>query len=495
MVDTQSATTAAADGGSAYAPLRRWLAVDLPALLAGASDDDDDGGRRRRDEVLLHQATVAFGLVELLRHARARGPGAEPRCDLDNFAVRVAADRPDAGGPERPRGVAMLAPRLAAEVAEPAFLRRDPDGGRNADPREGRYLEADVSGAEGTGAAAALVSASQREADASCRALGALLHELFSRPALCRANGRGLAPGSGGGGASQEPTSKKARRQGDDLDAAAREAQIQVPTAAGDNQGKGLSSRSSDFQRDMFLLAKLELPSSICMLVQSLLECGEDERPKGGGRIAPAYNSLETVSKDLHLLLLDPCRFLFDPPAATTAGGGSGAPRRLSFRKHKLYGREAEVSLITDAFCRVSSGRSEALLLGGFSGSGKSRLVGSLTERVAAHSYVLTHKFDQGSKEQTLLEVISLINDLCLLIRDRSSPASLDKMVNRLTEMFGTDLPVLARMLPNIEALVPGSRRGREQDHGGEERDDQMDLRSVRFILQRFMRVSAKLNW
>jgi predicted ATPase len=68
----------------------------------------------------------------------------------------------------------------------------------------------------------------------------------------------------------------------------------------------------------------------------------------------------------------------------------------LSFREHTLYGRDNEVFMITEAFCRVSGGDCESLFIGGFSGSGKSRLVNDLTERVdAVGGYVLIHKFDQ----------------------------------------------------------------------------------------------------
>jgi len=46
----------------------------------------------------------------------------------------------------------------------------------------------------------------------------------------------------------------------------------------------------------------------------------------------------------------------------------------LPFREHTLYGRENEASIIKDAFCRVSSGKIESCFIGGFSGSGKSKL-------------------------------------------------------------------------------------------------------------------------
>jgi hypothetical protein len=105
------------------------------------------------------------------------------------------------------------------------------------------------------------------------------------------------------------------------------------------------------------------LPSSLCLLIQNLTDCGGDERRPGN-----AYDSLESVIKDLHLLLLDPERFLFDNEPTHRDNNGRIMPL---FREHTLYGRENEVLTITEAFCRVSGGDSESLFIGGFSGSGK----------------------------------------------------------------------------------------------------------------------------
>ena len=48
------------------------------------------------------------------------------------------------------------------------------------------------------------------------------------------------------------------------------------------------------------------LPSSIKIVIQNLLECGEANRPD------TAYDSLDEAIEDLHLMLLDPSRFLVD---------------------------------------------------------------------------------------------------------------------------------------------------------------------------------------
>ena len=448
--------------------LRTWITVE---------ETTDGDTKPPEDELLLRKTTVAYGIAEVLKRVNAP----PLRWDIDNFAVRVAssASPPSRGAPPWAgvRGVAMLSPRLSVEITEPSFLRGGIDGGergggRHADPLAGANLETECPDA----APAAVPAADPPGAeDARCHALGVLLYELFSGLVPSPVRGRGGDPP-----APREPARKKARRPDEAPAAPVRAARRPTPhaEAAAEKEtttAPGSGSAACRRAQAYFPLADLGVPASVCLLVRNLLECGEGERPNG------AYDSLETASQDLHLLLLDPRCFLLDPPAA---------PRRLSFRAHKLYGREAEVSLITDAFCRVSSGRREAFFISGFSGSGKSRLVGSLTARVASSgAYVVTHKFNQGSRWHTLLEVTAVFNDLCLLIRDRSSPQLLRKIVNCIMEVFGTDLSVLRLLLPNVEALALGELDARGLDRHGKkkEREEQIDLRSVQFTLQRFL--------
>lgn len=125
-------------------------------------------------------------------------------------------------------------------------------------------------------------------------------------------------------------------------------------------------------------------PPSIGSIVQNLLECSVGKiNNKNDSTPTTSYDSIGAACADLHLLLNDPHRFLFNEEVASGKNGDSDDNKRpLLVRRYKLYGRENEVSLITDAFCRVSTGKSEALFIGGFSGSGKSRLVDDLIARV-----------------------------------------------------------------------------------------------------------------
>jgi hypothetical protein len=94
--------------------------------------------------------------------------------------------------------------------------------------------------------------------------------------------------------------------------------------------------------------------TSVTRLVNSLLDCqlAAEVRPED------AYTSLEVAIGDLQLLLKEPSVFLFD-----------FENRCLNQDSSKLYGRKEEMSALSEAFCRVAlSGKSEALMIGGYSG-------------------------------------------------------------------------------------------------------------------------------
>ena len=489
-------------------PLRRWIEGEASArLIAGFGEV-----KNHKYALLLRKTTIAYGITELLRHIRSHPPQAEQlspaqllrnirshlphaarasleeQFSIDNFVVRIsgASSTPDWNDI---KGVDMISPPLSVNIYEPSFLMSgfyDSGGTGNQGEKMGRYLEVeffpDRSG--GNNNNNNLIATSHVEEDARCHLLGKLLYELFSHLSIERTNAT-KSPEEGEEG----PPNKKKKSSPDVTD---------FPPSAQHIIGN----------TTCIPMNALGFPQSICILVQNLLDCGEYVRPVN------AYESLDVVIKDLHLLLLDPTRFLFEHEPTSENGTID-----LMFREHTLYGREKELTLITDAFCRVSTGRSEAFFIEGYSGkwvdfvlfgfffhhdvrkltsillclyigSGKSRLVNSLTTRIeVCEGYVITHKFDEMSKEQSLTDLISLFNDLCSLIHQKSSCQSLLLTVNALIEEFGTDLSVLAYLLPNVKALAP-----QLQNEEQEESMDQMNLQSVCFILQRFLRVVSSKN-
>jgi hypothetical protein len=445
-------------------PLRKWIECEFtrkisPWQTAGHGEDENKW-------MFLHKTTVAFGIGELMRKSSALHCLAYPvksvpldeQYNPDNFVVRTN-DVPKVGGNSQPTwtditGVDMLSPKLSVNMVEPFFTTFI----NNNEDNMCRYLEAEFPSFSHADTAA--VAVDQSEVDHCCHLFGTILCELFSNSMP----GNKFLTNEGwpesvltNDDAPQEPSRKKN--------------QLIDPRALNDT-----GSPSSSVY---VALMNEGIPSCLCLVIQNLLECGKNNRSDN------AYDSLDAAIKDLHLLLLDPNRFLFDKEPMIDHNG----ILKLSYREHRLYGREKEESMILEAFCRVSSGKSESCFIGGFSGSGKSMLVNDLMTKVdMVGGYVLTHKFDQ--KEMPMLEVVALFNDLCLLILEKNSKHDILVIIKDLVRVFGSDLAVLARMLPNIKLLSP-QLKPTDDEQGG----NQMTLQSISFTLQRFIRVvSSKTN-
>ena len=184
-------------------------------------------------------------------------------------------------------------------------------------------------------------------------------------------------------GSSSRTTNNGGQQQQQTFSDVAYSRAMQVSKSSSNDTSNNDTSNSNSNNRNYSPLKDLGVPSSISLLVRNLLECGWDEyRPDD------AVPSLKVASDDLHLLLQDPTRFLFDKignvgllAAAVTGTGGAGDGASasatngqqqgqqqgavlLDIKQNKLYGRDVERSAITDVFCRVSfTGESEALFI------------------------------------------------------------------------------------------------------------------------------------
>jgi hypothetical protein len=352
--------------------------------------------------MLLRKTAVAYGIGELLRQVRALLILLDKQFNMDNFVVRTNAD----GLSSRPswkdiKGIDMLLPKLFVNIVEPSYLWGSFQEGNGNDQEEmGRYLEVEFPNLPDADGAAIFIS--QSKEDRRCHLFGVLLYELYThRPPMsaedAHINEGGTESTLNNGAAPRKPACRKNRL--DDLRAVI---VTGICTTHALDGAQSEKSCSPLHRGGCDVSLEEGLPSSIKIVIQNLLECVEDNRPEN------AYDSLDKVIKDLHLLLLDPSQFLFDKDPIFDDRGNL----MLSFREYKLYGRKNEVSLIMEAFCRVSSGKSKSFFIGGFSGSGKSRLVNGLTARVdLVGGYVLSHKLDQMSKKNQCWRSL-----LCLMI-------------------------------------------------------------------------------
>eukprot|EP00984_Skeletonema_dohrnii_P016979 scaffold7649_cov133-Skeletonema_dohrnii-CCMP3373.AAC.2 len=452
-----------AESTDSLVPLRSWIKDEAKKLNNCQND------RRKKKEVIVRLTTVAYGIAEILKLVNSRPNGKHPleeELQIDNFCVHVGKEANSFQHPwDDINGIRMISTASSLTMLEPSYLscllsEEEKDG------QMGRYLEVELEPSIVEGSPSEGTVSTDGNDNRRCQLFARLLYELFSHQPFPDED---VCTRMNGDNCSREPAHKKTK-----VDHLSSRKELMLSRARGDFDNKADSTQTdSTFQVFARKMQELGIPVSICLMTQNLLESGLN-----GDKAGDAYNSLRVLREDLHLLLLDPERFLFDKEV------GEHANADLLYRKEKLYGRDREESLITDAFCRVSRGKSEAILIGGFSGSGKSKLVNSLRDRVdAVGGYVLTYKYDDISKEEPLFGVVSALNQLCAIIKERNTSEGLLAITNKLKNAFGDDYWLLASLLPNISLL--------SYDFIVNEKpaSETINLRSVCFTLVRFVRV------
>jgi len=466
---TTAAPAANDDVAHGIVPLSTWMEfVNTPQ-----SDDDKNNFERSNKETIIRKTTVAYGIVELLKRSKKLE---DEQIQIDNFVVSVS--RKPTLSWDDVKGVGIISSGLSLMIEEPSYLSALLEGEDSDGRIVGRCLEVEMTSAEhlmmpaeaettldnvwSDYLAGMNVLAAEAEESNRCHLIARLLYELFTHE-LFPTDALAVDAAS----TIKEPAQKRAKPS---HDVSSRE-NLMLPRAKGD-----FDRAEIPFQIPCIVgMQKLGIPASICLMTQNLLECAL--RGNGGQLLHNAYESLGVLGEDLHLLLLDPDRFLFDCQNHSIDKG-----MQLLYREGKLYGRDKEETLITDAFCRVSRGKSEAFFIGGFSGSGKSMLVNCLSDRVnSVGGYVIKHKFDAISQEQPLSGVISAFNKLCLMIKGGDRPV----IAKKLMEEFGADFSLLIRLLPNVSVLFPELVNPAMIMEAG----DAMNARSVSFTLLRFVRV------
>jgi hypothetical protein len=464
--------TAAATSDNTSVLLSRWLqnekAEKPMTYFAGPqqSKNNNNNNERQKKESIIRRTTIAYGIAELLLKHPNVMPG---DVHINNFVVSVCNKKRSSRRQtwDDIEGVGMKSSGLSLTIEEPSYLRGLLEG-EDCDGQMGRCLEVFESVSSSapqekskTPTAAATVHSHRSEQENNrCHLFARLLYELFTGEPFPDDALADSAVTS-----TKEPAQKKAKSNH-----VSSRKNLMLSRAKGDFDRAEIPFQIPSIVRMQDLGT---IPASVCLMTQNLLECA---LRGNGGQSDDSYKSLEVVCQDLHLLLLDPDRFLFDNEHQNTDN------MKLLYRRGKLYGRDKEETLITDAFCRVSSGKSEAFFIGGFSGSGKSMLVNSLRNKVhCLGGYVIKHKFDVISKENPLSGVISAFNQICRMIKDRARPV----IAKKLLDVFGVDFSLLMRLLPNVRVLFPEFvSPAIEVEAGGT-----MNARSVCFTLLRFVRV------
>ena len=120
----------------------------------------------------------------------------------------------------------------------------------------------------------------------------------------------------------------------------------------------------------------------------------------------------------------------------------------------KLYGRETEIATLLAAFERVSQGKSELMLVSGYSGIGKSVLIQEIYKPLTQkRGYFITGKFDQFQRD---IPYASLIQAFSSLIQQllTESEAEIGHWRSQLQAALGQNGRVIVEVIPELELII-----------------------------------------
>ncbi|MGK3985124.1 AAA family ATPase [Sorangium sp. So ce136] len=134
--------------------------------------------------------------------------------------------------------------------------------------------------------------------------------------------------------------------------------------------------------------------------------------------------------------------------------GARDVPTRLQMPQ-RLYGREATVATLLEAWGRTArGGRPELLLVSGYSGIGKSSVVHELHRPVLARrGFFLSGKFDQFQRDVPYATMAQAIRELVQHLLAETDE-KLGSFRQRLREAWGDNGQVMVDLVPQLELVV-----------------------------------------
>lgn len=120
----------------------------------------------------------------------------------------------------------------------------------------------------------------------------------------------------------------------------------------------------------------------------------------------------------------------------------------------KLYGREAEVNILLDAFERISNGKTEMMLVSGYSGIGKSSLVNEIHKPIVRQrGYFISGKFDQFKRNIPYASLIQAFQELMRQLLTENTE-SLAAWKSKLLAALGQNGQIVIDVIPEVERII-----------------------------------------
>ncbi|BAZ38412.1 multi-sensor signal transduction histidine kinase [Calothrix sp. NIES-4101] len=120
----------------------------------------------------------------------------------------------------------------------------------------------------------------------------------------------------------------------------------------------------------------------------------------------------------------------------------------------KLYGREAEVSTLLEAFERVSQGATEMMLVAGFSGIGKTAVVNEVHKPIVRQrGYFIKGKFDQFNRNIPFSAFVQSFRNLMGQLLTESD-VEIQEWKNKILDAVGENGQVIIEVIPELENII-----------------------------------------
>ncbi|BAY92896.1 MULTISPECIES: trifunctional serine/threonine-protein kinase/ATP-binding protein/sensor histidine kinase [unclassified Tolypothrix] len=120
----------------------------------------------------------------------------------------------------------------------------------------------------------------------------------------------------------------------------------------------------------------------------------------------------------------------------------------------KLYGREAEVQTLLEAFERVSQGATEMMLVAGFSGIGKTAVVNEVHKPILRQrGYFIKGKYDQFNRNIPFSAFVQAFRDLMGQLLTESD-IQIQQWKHKILDALGENGQVIVEVIPELENII-----------------------------------------
>lgn len=120
----------------------------------------------------------------------------------------------------------------------------------------------------------------------------------------------------------------------------------------------------------------------------------------------------------------------------------------------KLYGREAEVQKLLDAFASAAEGNTEIMMVAGFSGIGKTAVINEVHKPITRQrGYFIKGKFDQFNRNVPFSAFVQAFRSLMRQLLGESNTA-LGAWKENILEAVGTSGQVIIEVIPELQHII-----------------------------------------